>query len=57
MGREAGGSEDDIPSIFHGTHFVLVDGTGEIRGYYDSNDPDATERLVDDAERLARGQG
>ncbi|MBU8897315.1 SCO family protein [Corallococcus sp. H22C18031201] len=53
MGREAGASEDDIPSIFHGTHFVLVDATGQIRGYYDSNDPEATERLMGDAQRLA----
>jgi protein SCO1 len=57
MGREPGAAEDDLLSIFHGTHFVLVDGTGEIRGYYDSADPEATQRLKDDASRLAREEG
>ncbi|RKG96686.1 SCO family protein [Corallococcus sp. CA053C] len=57
MGREPGAAEDDLLSIFHGTHFVLVDGTGEIRGYYDSADPEATERLETDAHRLASDEG
>ncbi|PTL79616.1 SCO family protein [Vitiosangium sp. GDMCC 1.1324] len=48
-------NEDDIPSIFHGSHFVLVDRTGEIRGYYNSEDDDAVERLRRDAGRLVRG--
>jgi protein SCO1/2 len=46
---------DDIASITHGVHVVLVDGRGRIRGYYDSNDPDALERLVTDARRVAAG--
>jgi protein SCO1/2 len=54
MGREAGAPEDDLLSIFHGTHFVLVDRNGQIRGYYDSADSDSTERLLRDTERLAR---
>ena len=44
---------EDIASITHGVHVVLVDGRGRIRGYYDSNDADALERLVTDARRLA----
>jgi protein SCO1 len=39
-------------SILHGSHFVLLDGEMRVRGYYDSNDRDATERLLRDAERL-----
>jgi len=39
------------PVVFHSTRFVLVDRDGVIRGYYDSNDPRALERL----RRNARG--
>ena len=50
------GRHDEDPqnllSIFHGTHFVLVDATGEIRGYYDSDDDEALKRLLRDTERL-----
>ena len=56
MGRN-GTHEDDIPSIFHGSHFVLVDGAGEIRGYYNGEDDEAVDRLVGDAERLVRDGG
>jgi protein SCO1/2 len=55
MGRE-NQDEEDLLAIFHGTHFVLVDSTGEVRGYYNSDDEEATERLVHVAERLARGE-
>ena len=44
---------EDIATITHGVHVVLVDGRGRIRGYYDSNDADALERLVRDARRVA----
>ena len=44
---------EDIATITHGVHLVLVDGRGRIRGYYDSNNPDAVDRLVGDARRLA----
>jgi protein SCO1/2 len=54
MGREAGAPEDDLLSIFHGTHFVLVDRDGQIRGYYDSADSDSTDRLLRDTEQLVR---
>ncbi|HEX5751307.1 MAG TPA: SCO family protein [Archangium sp.] len=54
MGREEGKDENDIASIFHGSHFVLVDRTGEIRGYYNSEHDDDVERLVRDAARLVK---
>ncbi|WP_308809811.1 SCO family protein [Archangium lansingense] len=54
MGREDGADENDIASIFHGSHFVLVDRTGEIRGYYNSEHDDDVARLVLDAERLVK---
>jgi protein SCO1 len=56
MGRESM-DEADVMGIFHGNHFVLVDGTGEIRGYYESADEEAFERLLRDAARLARDGG
>jgi protein SCO1/2 len=39
-------------NIVHSTKFVLVDGRGEIRGYYDGNDEEAFKRLEADAARL-----
>lgn len=56
MGRESM-DEADVLGIFHGNHFVLVDGAGEIRGYYESADDKAVERLLRDAARLARDNG
>ncbi len=44
---------EDIATLTHGVHVVLVDARGRIRGFYDSNDRDALERLVADARRLA----
>jgi len=35
--------------FLHSSKFVLVDGVGQIRGYYDSEDTQALERLVGDA--------
>jgi protein SCO1 len=46
------GPEEDFLSIVHGVHAVLVDGQGRIRGYYDTTDPSALERLVHDAAHL-----
>jgi protein SCO1 len=53
MGRN---EEDpqDLPNIFHGSHFVLVDRGGEIRGYYNSEYDDDVERLLRDARQLVR---
>ncbi len=44
------------PVVFHSARFVLVDRDGEIRGYYDSNDPRALKRLRENARRLLAGK-
>jgi protein SCO1 len=44
--------ETDFASVFHGTHFVLVDQQSRIRGYYRSNDEDVVDRLLHDATML-----
>jgi protein SCO1/2 len=46
------GAEGDPDGIFHGSHLVLVDGAGRIRGYYDSSDADVVERVAADARAL-----
>ncbi len=38
--------------VYHSTVFTLVDGQGRIRGYYDSNDDQVLESLVDHIQRL-----
>jgi protein SCO1/2 len=35
--------------VLHGGHLVLVDGKARVRGYYDSGEEDAVDRLVRDA--------
>lgn len=40
--------------ILHSTRFVLVDGQGKIRGYYEAFDEKALEKLVQDLRALAR---
>ncbi len=37
--------------FLHSSKFVLVDGVGRIRGYYDSEDSEALEQLLGDAAR------
>jgi protein SCO1/2 len=37
-----------VEPILHSTRFVLVDGEGRIRGYYDGEDEEAMRRLVGD---------
>ena len=49
------GDPKDPEPVLHSTRFVLVDAAGTIRGYYDSTDPEAMERLQADARRLAPG--
>jgi protein SCO1 len=44
--------EQDFASIMHGTHFVLVDQRGVIRGYYDSDAPDVVDRVLEAATLL-----
>jgi len=43
---------DDLMSIGHGGHFVLVDANMQVRGYYDSGEADAVDRILRDAGRL-----
>ena len=38
--------------IVHSVHLVLVDRSLQVRGYYESTDPDAMARLVSDARML-----
>jgi protein SCO1 len=42
-----------IFDIFHGERFVLVDGEGKVRGYYDAND-EGVEAIIRDARRFAK---
>jgi protein SCO1/2 len=43
------------PVILHSPRFVLVDGRAQIRGYYDSREPDSLRRLKMDAMTLLDG--
>jgi protein SCO1/2 len=55
MGTPQG--DQDFASLFHGTHFVLVDRDLRIRGYYDSSAPDVEDQILHDATMLInRGQ-
>tara|TARA_R110002096_G_scaffold44526_13_gene120522 strand:+ start:108942 stop:109595 length:654 start_codon:yes stop_codon:yes gene_type:complete len=45
--------EEGIPDIVHGGHFVLFDGMGRIRGYYNSDDADRIQIMIKDAVWLA----
>jgi protein SCO1 len=40
--------------ITHGSHLILVDPEGKIRGFYRSSEPEAIDQLLVDAARLAR---
>lgn len=53
MGNQAP-EEDDIMSIFHGEHFVIVDQRGEIRGYVHANEEDVVEQVTALAQQLTR---
>jgi protein SCO1/2 len=57
MTKGDGEGADDIMSIGHGGHFALVDAAGQIRGYYDSVDSDAVDRLLRDAALLVNDAG
>jgi protein SCO1 len=49
--------DTNLFNIMHGDWFVLVDGQGRIRGYYDTNDPEKLDAVLDHAEILARYPG
>jgi protein SCO1 len=55
MGKQRD-STDDLMSIGHGSHFVLIDTKMRIRGYYDPSQDDAVDLLLRDAGLLA-GRG
>ncbi|MGQ0506307.1 MAG: SCO family protein [Myxococcaceae bacterium] len=42
------GPADDLMSYAHGGHFVVVDGKMQLRGFYDSNDPEAVNHILRD---------
>ncbi|MFZ5471506.1 MAG: SCO family protein [Myxococcota bacterium] len=50
---QKGVDPDDLMSIGHGSHFVLVDAKMQVRGYYQFNDPGAVDKLLRDAGLLA----
>jgi protein SCO1 len=57
VGMEKGENPDDLMSIGHGSHFVLVDAKMQIRGYYQFDDPQALDSILRDAGLLAaRGE-
>ena len=51
--ENAPGAETADGPFLHSSKFVLVDGQGSIRGYYDSEDETAVRALEADARRLA----
>jgi protein SCO1 len=51
--ENAPGAETADGPFLHSSKFVLVDGEGAIRGYYDSEDEAAVRTLEADARRLA----
>lgn len=55
--KVAMGNEDpqgNFEGIFHGSHFVLIDPLGQIRGYYDSSDVAAVDNVLNDVGWLLR---
>lgn len=50
------GTDPNEP-IIHSSRFVLVDDEGNIRGYYDGLDKEATQRLISDVGVLMREKG
>ncbi|HEX7361526.1 MAG TPA: SCO family protein [Bryobacteraceae bacterium] len=47
---------DIIQKMNHSTKFILVDKSGEIRGYYDSFDPQDMQKMLANAEALRKGR-
>ncbi|MBK8598164.1 MAG: SCO family protein [Holophagales bacterium] len=47
------GAPDSVEPILHSTRFVLVDGEGTIRGYYDGMEQPPVDQLEKDARALA----
>ncbi|MSP37536.1 MAG: redoxin domain-containing protein [Deltaproteobacteria bacterium] len=49
------GSGEESGMIAHSPRFVLIDGNGQIRGYYDSRELTAFVRLKNDVDTLLKG--
>ncbi len=49
-----GEDENGVPDIVHGSHFVLFDRRGQIRGYYNSDDAKRIATMIQDAESLSK---
>lgn len=49
---EAEGDEADLEPLTHSSRFVLLDGAGKVRGYYDAFEEGDVDRLVADATTL-----
>lgn len=54
IAMENQGMIGDVPDIIHGTHFVLVDELGQIRGYFESNDAEAIDEMIVRAGQLIK---
>ena len=50
------GTDPNEP-IIHSKRFILVDREGHIRGYYNSDEPEAKQKLLHDIGTLMRGDG
>jgi protein SCO1/2 len=53
MAPAGAGGIEPVEPILHSTRFVLVDGEGEIRGYYEAFDEESTAKLKRDVLALA----
>lgn len=56
MGEPQPKEKEDVYTILHARHFVLVDGNRRIRGYY-RTEPKQLDQLVQDVQRLLEQQG
>lgn len=49
-----GEEPEDDGQILHSLRFALVDRAGQVRGYYNGDDPESLRRLLPDVDRLLR---
>ncbi len=50
---DRGADQTDLFAVAHGSHFVLVDPSGQVRGFYDSSDEAKIQALIRDAKALS----
>jgi len=53
LGRDVFKLNNVDGTLNHSTRFVLVDARGQIRGYYDTSEPDSIPKLIGDVRALA----